>query len=140
MVPPSTMPDTATRVRTDRVRVGIPTMMPMATVAPAAQASTTERVAWAWPRRRCAAVPVATVNMTATTTAAVGGANTPRSAAATRASCATARTAATSTARRCPAPASVNTARVMASRSASPMPNRSEALTASSCQRRLTTP
>lgn len=45
MVPLMTMPDTATRVRTSRVRVGSPTMMPMVIAAPTPRDTTTATVA-----------------------------------------------------------------------------------------------
>jgi len=105
MVPPMTMPNTATRVRTSRVRVGSPTMMPMVIAAPTPQDTTTAMVAPGRSRRRRVAVAVATVNMTATTAIEVAGAaNTPRSAAAINVSCTPARMATSRTARRCPTP------------------------------------
>ncbi len=100
MVPPSTMPETATKLRTLRSRVGSPTMIAITTAAPAPHDSTTAVSAPSAPRNRRDAVQVATENITATTAIeARGAAKTPRNAAATIASWTTARTEAMSTSR-----------------------------------------
>src|SRR3954452_22372519 len=131
MVPPMTIPETATRVRTDRSRIGSPQISPTATTAPAPQASTTARPARSKPFSRRLAVQVATPNMTASTrTTKPGAANTPRSAAATIASCTAARTEATTTARRWPTRPIVRTAIAVPARTTRPMASRTSLLTA----------